>query len=104
MASVKLSVESVVESLVSRYETHFRKDRQLTEEHSMEEMMIAENGPTLARADCVLKRAMDAYWKSVFEDGKWHFTRKCVNTYLGSHGKTVSRLLQEKSKFPFQDK
>ena len=106
VASVKLSVESVVESLVSRYETHFRKGRQLSEEHSMEEMTIAENGPILVRADSVLKHAMDTYWKIVFEDGKWHFTRTSarINTYLSSHGMTISKLLKEKSKFPFQDK
>ena len=46
-AAIKVSVESNVESLVSRYETHFDKSRQLFEEFAMEEMMIAENGPTL---------------------------------------------------------
>ena len=46
-AAIKVSVESNVESLVSRYETHFDKSRQLSEESAMEEMMIAENGPTL---------------------------------------------------------
>ena len=72
----------------------------------MEEMMIAENGPILARVDGVIKSAMDQHWKSVFDDGRWHFIRRSddINPYLGSHGKTVSRLLQEKSKFPFQDK
>ena len=42
-AAIKVSVESNVESLVSRYETHFDKSRQLSEESAMKEMMIAEN-------------------------------------------------------------
>ena len=40
-ASVKVSVESVVESLVSRYETHFHKKRGLNEKNAMDEMEIS---------------------------------------------------------------
>ena len=36
VAAVKISIESVVESLVSRYEAHFDKSRQFTEEHALE--------------------------------------------------------------------
>ena len=50
VAAVKLSVESSVESLVSRYEKHFNKSRQLTESNAKEEMLISENGPNLAHA------------------------------------------------------
>ena len=42
-AALKLSVESVVETIVSRYEKHFEKGRQLTEENALCEMEIAEN-------------------------------------------------------------
>ena len=42
--AVKYSVESSVESLISRYETHFDRKRQLTEENSHQEMVIAEVG------------------------------------------------------------
>ena len=72
----------------------------------MEGMTIAENGPILVRADSVLKRATDAYWTSLFEAGKCQLTRTSarINAFLSSHGKMVSKLLQEISKFPFQDK
>ena len=50
-ASVKISVESVVESLVSRYEGHFKKNRRLEENNALDEMIIAENGPGLFQAD-----------------------------------------------------
>ena len=42
--AVKYSVESSVESLIRRYETHFDKKRQLTEENSHQEMVITEVG------------------------------------------------------------
>ena len=44
---VKQSVESVLESLVSRYENHFNQNRNLDEDHMNEEFAIAVNGPTL---------------------------------------------------------
>ena len=42
--AVKYSVESSVESLISRYETHFDRKRQLAEENAHQEMVIAEVG------------------------------------------------------------
>ena len=46
-AAVKISVESDVESFVSRYEKHFKADRQLGKDTAKFEMEIAENGPLL---------------------------------------------------------
>ena len=43
---VKVSVESVVESLVSRYQIHFHKKSGLNEKNAMDEMEISENGPS----------------------------------------------------------
>ena len=63
-AAIKISVESVVESLVSRYEKHFDSSRQMKEENALEEMLIAENGPLLHHADPLLERAMVKYWKT----------------------------------------
>jgi hypothetical protein len=63
-AAVKLSVESHVESLVSRYEKHLKVDRQMDEERAEEEMEIAENGPIPAKADKIVKKAMDKHWKA----------------------------------------
>ena len=58
-AVVKISVESVVESLVSRYENHFDSGRQLNEDRALDEMEISENGPELVKADVVLTAAMN---------------------------------------------
>ena len=74
-ASVKVSVESVVETVVSRYGTHFSKNRLLNEENAIQEMLIAENGPEIFWADAILDKAMSAYWKTKTENGNWHFQK-----------------------------
>ena len=56
---VKISVESVVESLLSRYEKHFDSSRQPIEQQFFDEMIIADNGPLLHHADAILERAMN---------------------------------------------
>ena len=55
-AAIKVSVESVVESVVSPYEKHFDSSKQTSEENSLDEMVIAENDQLL------LERAMNKYW------------------------------------------
>ena len=84
--AAKVSVESVVESLVSRYEGHFDSKRQVKEDYALDEMEIAENGPNLPNADMILSSAMDKT-----ED---------VRTYTGT-SKVVDRLMKIKPKFPF---
>ena len=103
-AAVKTSVESVVESLVSRYETHFDAKRQLKEVHALDEMIIAENGPNLVHADKLLTSAMDKYWKEKSQDGSWHFCHRSedIRTF-SNNSKVVQKLLNVKSKFPFMD-
>ena len=104
--AVKVSVESVVESLVSRYESHFNKNRTLDEKNAMDEMLIAENGPTIFQANSVLKAAMNKYWKENSKNGKWHFIRESTSSILdfgSTYGKTTMRLMQQSSKFPIMD-
>ena len=48
--AVKYSVESSVEGLISRYEVHFDKSRQLGEEKGHMEMFVSQSGPLLKRA------------------------------------------------------
>ena len=102
-ACLKVSVESVVESIVSRYEKHFSSSRQPSEEHALNEMVIAENGPLLHHADTILERAMDKYWKENSANGKWHFIRNTqdIRTYTGDSSKVVGKLLDQKSKLSF---
>ena len=105
VAAVKLSVESSVESLVSRYEKHFDKTRQLTEEHAKEEMIIAENGPILVRADPLIKRALDSHFKehNSQQHGRWHFTMsENITTHI-QESKVIKKLRNERSKLPFME-
>ena len=104
VAAIKISVDSVVESLVSRYEVHFDKERQLTEEHALNEMEIAENGPTFAKADNILKAAMNMYWGKKSFSGEWHFMHRSedIRTYSGK-SKVMSKLMNEASKLSFMD-
>ena len=101
-SAVKISVESVVESLVSRYETHFDKKRQLKEVHALEEMEIAENGPELVHADKILTNAMEKYWHENSRDGVWHFCHRSsdIRTY-NINSKVVQKFLNTKPRFPF---
>ena len=99
-----ISVESVVESLVSRYEKHFDSSRQPTEQHSLDEMIIAaENRPLLHHADEILERVINQYWRVGNHDGKLHFLRRTENiySYTGNCSKVVGMLLDKKSKLPF---
>ena len=101
VAVVKISVESVVESLVSRYEKHFPKERSGTEEsHALEEMVIAENGPLLQHADSIIEASMNEYWK---EKAGWHFIWKSDNIkqFTGNASKVIGRFFDTKSKLPF---
>ena len=104
-ASVKISVESVVESLVSRYEGHFNKNRHLAEKNALDEMMIAENGPSLFRSDTVVSNAMNRYWKSKTNSGRWHFVRESMHVldFGTNSGKTIMGLLNKPSKYPIMD-
>ena len=60
-AAINVSVERDVESLVSRYERHFKVDRQLDEKRAEEEMEISENGRLLIHAHKLLLAAMNKY-------------------------------------------
>ena len=101
-AAAKVSVESVVESLVSRYVEHFDSKRQVKEDYALDEMEIAENGPNLPNADKILASAMDKYWQAKGEGIDWHFCHKTedVKTYTGT-SKVVDRLMKTKLIFLF---
>ena len=100
---VKVSVDIIVESLISRYEKNFDFSRQPTEQHSLDKMIIAENGPLLHHADEMLERAMNQYWRVANRDGKWHFLRRTedIHSYTENCSKVVGKLLERKSKLPF---
>ncbi len=58
-ASVSMSVESVVESVVSMYENRQSKFRHLSDDRANNEMMIAVNGPYIAHSDAILEKSLN---------------------------------------------
>ena len=102
-----MSVESVVETVVSRYEKHFDKSRKLDEEQALDEMEISENGPNLFKAGPLLLISMDKYWKKQTVSGKWHFVKDSSSSIFQSgstYGKSTLSLLKSPSKYPVMDK
>ena len=99
-------MESSVKSLISRYEVHFDKSRQLYEEQAHMEMYVSMNGPVLVRADPLLKRAMDKFFKAKNPsgDGRWHmYHSDTTRFYAQDDSRTMRRLKKEKSKLSFVD-
>ena len=70
----------------------------LSEPNVIQEMLIAENGPELFKAD------IESYWKVASGAGKWYLqqTTESIKTLLNISN-TVSRLKQISSKFPTMD-
>ena len=102
---VKVSCESVLESLVSIFENHFDARRNMKEESTAQEFMIAVNDPNLAYADTVIEEAMNSYWQS--KGSAWHFFRTTVLEQLKEHeggSKVLNRMLKQSSKLPFMNK
>ena len=67
-AYVAISVEFIVESIVSMYENRQTKFRNLGEDRANHEMQIGCNGPNLAK-DRLLEKAMNSYFKTHKENG-----------------------------------
>ena len=102
--SVKQTVESVLESLVSKYENHFTHNRNMDEGNVNEEFEIATNGPCLAFCNSVVEEAMVKYW----EGKPWHFFTNSalhpINSQLSQRQSKVIRKLKNcHSKFPFME-
>ena len=104
-AAVKQSCESILESMVSRYENHFSSNRNMAEESINHEFFVAVNGPSLGRCDKVVEKAMDKYWRSKKQPG-WHFYRTTVLEQLkdfDGDSKVLHKLLNTESNFKFME-
>ena len=62
-----------MEAVVSIYEDGQSKKRTPTDDRNNHEMLIAFNGPSQAKADIVLERALNKYFRA-HKHGKWNFT------------------------------
>ena len=109
---VKIPCESVLESLVSAFENHFDPRRNMKEESTTEQFMIAVNGPSLGHADAVIREAMNSYWKSKAQkrggstsSTSWHFFGRVVEQLKENSGgsKVLNRMLTGHSRLTFMD-
>ena len=100
--SVKQSCESVLESMVSKYENHFSYNRNMAEDRINYEFFVVVNGPSLGHCESVIEKSMNSYWK---HQG-WHFFRSCVLEKLkdfNGNSKVLHKLLNEESSFKCMD-
>ena len=98
VAAIKVSVESVAESIISKYSIHNSKSRPLKDTTANNEMFISVNGPEIGEADETLIKALNLK----FGVGKWHFSTK--QNLFRSSGITVEKKLKEKSKLNIYSK
>ena len=92
---IKLSEESVAESMISRYNIHNQELRKVSEETANNEMFIAYNGPEIGESNQLLVDAL----KEHFKHKDWHFVKQ--TGLFSSESKTVTRLLKKKGRLPF---
>ena len=92
-ASIKLSVESVAESVISVYNLHNSKVRNIGEETANDELFIAVNGPEMGEADKTLKEALNLHFAK--KHGHWNFTS---NSVFKTSGLTVQKILEKRNK------
>ena len=88
-----VSVESVAESIISKYALHNSKIRKLNDSTANDEMFIAVNGPELWEADALLAKALG---RKLAGKSGWHFSTK--QTLFRTSGVVVNNILKIKSK------
>ena len=92
---IKLSVESVAESMISKYNIHNNELRCISEETAQLEMFVAYNGPEMGESDKILSEALSEH----FKPKGWQFVTN--NALHADEGKTAGRILQKKSRLLF---
>ena len=102
-AATSMSVESVVESWVSVYETHSNKHRPISNERAEQEVCVAVNGPLLQHADAVIKAALVEMYKDTKDLGNrgGMFVRRGNNIAEYAVSKTVDSFMKKPSLKPF---
>ena len=85
IGAIKISVESVAESIISKYGIHNSKKRALKDTTANNEMFVAINGPEVGEADSLLAKALG-----------WHISVK--QNLLRTSGPTIDNILKRKSK------
>ena len=93
IGAIKISVESVAESIISKYGIHNSKIRALKDTTANNEMFVAINGPEVGEADSLLAKALDRKFSGRLG---WHISVK--QNLFRTSGPTVENILKRKSK------
>ena len=96
---IKISVESVAESMISKHNIHNSKIRPVDDITVEHEMMIDYNRPDIGEADGVLIEALHMHFRESSLGINFN-TQKIFR----SHGVTVETILSRKSRFPLCNK
>jgi hypothetical protein len=72
LAILKLSVESVAESMISKYNLHNNAPRSISEENENDEMFLSYNGPKIGGSDGLLREGHTRH----FNPKGWHFVKQ----------------------------
>ena len=86
-------MESVAESIISKYGIHNSKIRALKDTTANNEMFVAINGPEVGEADSLLAKALDRKFSGRLG---WHISVK--QNLFRTSGPTVENILKRKSK------
>ena len=63
VGTIKTSVESIAESVISVYNKHNSDIRKIREELANDEMFVAWNGPEIGECDEILRKALDLHFE-----------------------------------------
>ena len=99
VGAIKISVESVAESMISKYNIQNSNIRPIGEDTAEHEMMIVYNGPEIGEADDVLMEALQLHFKD--NPKGIHFD---THNIFRSNALTVQNILSKKSRLPLFDK
>ena len=104
VAATSITVESIVESWVSIYESHNNKHRPISNERAEMEVSVAVNGPLLQHADPVLIRALRDMYKDAKDlqnRGFGRFVRRNNNIADYTVSKSVDAFKMKPKSKPF---
>ena len=92
IGAIKVSVESVAESVISKYAIYNSKLRNIKDTTANDEMFISINGPELGEANRILEKALDRKFNG---HSGWHFSTQ--QHLFRTNGITVEKILKQKN-------
>ena len=95
VGAIEVSVESVAESMIWKYNLHNSDIRPIGEDTAEHEMMIDYNGPEIGEADGVLLEALHLHFQGL-QKGIHFYSHNLFR----SNGLTVQNILSKKSRLP----